>query len=138
MQRVIDWFRNWPRWLKGGLLSAFAALVLYSITIFFPSLKFIVFAGLLPIGEYFPFLVPTNIYPDFVILELDWYKVGAGDMIFGIVSSFLFGALLGKIGKRFWVDTLLWILVFIIGWFFNYICWILWILFNAFMGAVIC
>ena len=134
MQHVVDWFCSWPRWLKGGLLSAFAAFVLYAIAIFFPSLRFIFFAGLLPAGEYFSILVPINVFPELGFLDLDLIKIGAGDMIFGIVSSFFFGVVLEKICQDLWVAIFLWSATFIVGWFINYFGWML---FIAFMGAVI-
>jgi hypothetical protein len=134
MRRVGDGISTWPRWIKWGALSAFAALALYSIAFIIPALRFIVFAGLLPTGNYVPFLVPTNVYPDFVILDMGWYIVGAGEILFGFVSSFLFGALLGRIVNRFRVAALIWLLTFFVGWFINYLFWLI---MDVIMGAVI-
>ena len=94
--------RSWPRWLQGGVLSVFAAGILYLVGFLIEPLSFISF------GVVAPSIIIMSLPP---ALSESIFLV----ITFHIGYWFLLGALLGKfIKKEVWA-ALIWLLVQIFG-----------------------
>jgi len=114
MDKIRDKIQAWPRWIRYGLLSTIAALIIFMVGILAESLNLsffefasgsrintgeIVLLGILvitwPFAKVFPSLLPKG---------LPW-----SELPYALIGWFLFGALLGKFTKSIRAAVGIWL-----------------------------
>lgn len=102
MNRIVDWIRSWPRWLRYGFLSVIGAGILLSPLLITGN------QNIISLGSFAPMLLLSllpGVLSESIILSIP--------IILGY--WFLVGALLGKFTKKFVWAAIIWLLVHIIG-----------------------